>query len=38
MGSSATGRGNYRLMVLLMAIGVANKRRLGKRAGDGVFG
>ena len=38
VGSSATGRGNYRHMVFLMAIGVGNKRKVGKRAGVGVFG
>ena len=38
MGSSATGRGNYRRMVFLMAIGVGSKKKLGKRAGLGAFG
>ena len=38
VGSSATGRGNYRHMVFLMAIGVGNKKKLGKRAGVGAFG
>ena len=37
-GSSATGRGNYRHMVFLMAIGVGNKIKVGKRAGVGAFG
>ena len=38
MGSSATGRANYRHMVFLMAIGVGNKKKLGKRAEVGAFG
>ena len=38
VGSSATGRGNYRHMVFLMAIGVDKKKKLGKRAGVGAFG
>ena len=38
MGSRATGRGNYRHVVFLMAIGVGNKKKLGKRAGVGAFG
>ena len=38
MGSSATGRENYRHMVFLMAIGVGNKKRLGKRGRVGAFG
>ena len=35
---NATGRLNYRYMVFLMAIGVRNKEKLGKRAGVGAFG
>ena len=38
MGSNATGRKNYRHMIFLMAIGVGNKKKLGKRAGVGAFG
>ena len=38
VGSSVTGRGKYRHMVFLMAIGVDNKKKLGKRAGVGAFG
>ena len=38
MGSSATGRGNYWHMVFLMAVGVGNKKKLGKRAWVDAFG
>ena len=38
MRSCATGRGNYRHMVFLTAIGVGNKKKLGKRGGVGAFG
>ena len=37
VGSSATGRGNYR-HVFFMSIGAGNKKKLGKRAGVGAFG
>ena len=37
-GVKCHGRGNYRHMVFLMAIGVGNKKTLGKRAGVGAFG
>ena len=38
VGSSATGRRNYRHMVFLIDIGVGNQKKLGKRAGVGAFG
>ena len=38
VGSSATGRRNYRHIIFLMAIGVGNKKKLGKRAGVRLFG